>query len=176
MRDTFIIIISIGVLILSGQLSISLPDSISTVPVTAQTAAVLTVAYVSDSSKGCLIVFLYILLGAIGLPVFSNWSGGIQIFTGKSGGFLVGFMVASVIIYLLRRQHNDSIMRIIVLHLIGTFFILLFGFSWLIHFLGIEAAFTKGVLPYLPGAFIKIIIGGILSFYLIKWMQKFTSG
>lgn len=175
MKDTLVIIFSIVVLILSGQLSISLPDSISTVPVTAQTLAVLTVAYVSDSSKGCLIVFLYVLLGAIGFPVFSNWSGGIEIFTGKSGGFLVGFMVAAVIIYLLRKQQQDSIARIIALHLIGTFLILFFGFSWLIHFLGLEAAFTKGVVPYLPGAFFKIIIGGILSFYLMKWMQKVKS-
>ena len=157
--------LALFVLIISGQLSINLPELISTVPITAQTLAVLTVAYVLPSSKGILVVFIYVLIGVMEVPIFSGLSGGLESLTGKSGGFIIGFLLASIAIYFLRKPKEDSLLKIGILHLIGTVIILLCGFAWLIQFIGVEYAFTKGVAPYLPGAILKIIIGSLVSFY-----------
>ena len=165
MKNYWSILLSIFILIISGQLSIDLPEQFSTVPITAQTLAVLTIAYLFPSYKGCLAIFIYVLLGALGAPVFSGWTGGLDSVTGKSGGFIIGFLVAAVSIYFLRKPTEDALLRIGTLHLTGTVIILFCGFSWLIPFIGVEYSFTKGVVPYLPGAVIKIIVGSLLCFY-----------
>ncbi len=78
-----------AVLAVLSQLSIPLPTGI---PVTLQTFAVALTAYTLGWKKGICSVAIFLALGAVGMPVFSNFTGGIAKFAGVTGGYLWGFL------------------------------------------------------------------------------------
>lgn len=73
-----------------AQLAIPLPNG---VPVTLQTFAVALVGYTLGKEKGALTMVVYMMLGAVGLPVFANFKGGFMVLFGVTGGFLWGFII-----------------------------------------------------------------------------------
>lgn len=73
-----------------AQLAIPLPNG---VPVTLQTFAVALVGFTLGKEKGALTMAVYLLLGAVGLPVFANFKGGAMVLFGVTGGFLWGFIL-----------------------------------------------------------------------------------
>lgn len=77
-----------------SQLAIPLPSG---VPITLQTFAVALCGFTLGSKKGALSVAVYLLLGAIGLPVFAGFMGGIGVFAGMTGGFLWGFFALAAL-------------------------------------------------------------------------------
>lgn len=79
-----------AVLAVLSQLSIPIPTG---VPVTLQTFAVALCAFVLGPKLGTISVFLYLAMGAVGIPVFSGFSGGFGILFGMTGGFLWGFLL-----------------------------------------------------------------------------------
>jgi len=68
------------------------------VPVTLQTFGIFTVVGIIGLKKGTAAVVLYLLLGAAGLPVFSGFKGGIGVLFGPTGGYLIGFVAAAIIL------------------------------------------------------------------------------
>lgn len=78
-----------AVLAVLSQISIPLPSG---VPVTLQTFAVALVAYFLGWKRGTAAVLVYLALGAVGVPVFSNFTGGLAKFVGITGGYLWGFL------------------------------------------------------------------------------------
>ncbi len=73
-----------------SQLAIPLPTH---VPVTLQTFAIALAGYFLGWKGGTAAALVYVLLGAVGVPVFANWSGGFGIITGYTGGFIYGFII-----------------------------------------------------------------------------------
>ncbi len=73
-----------------SQIAIPLPTN---VPVTLQTFAVALAGYFLGCIKGTVSIVVYVLLGAVGVPVFSNWKGGFSVLTGYTGGFIFGFIL-----------------------------------------------------------------------------------
>lgn len=71
-----------------AQITIPLP----LVPITGQTLAIGLAATILGARYGTLSVLLYILMGAVGIPVFSQFSGGFSVLVGPTGGFIVGFI------------------------------------------------------------------------------------
>ena len=65
------------------------------VPFTMQSMAVLTVAALLGPKAGCASVGVYLLLGAVGMPVFSGFRGGAQALLGPTGGYLIGFLLCA---------------------------------------------------------------------------------
>jgi len=98
---------------------------------------------------------LYMLLGALGLPVFHNGTAGIGVLLGPTGGFVVGFIAASLAAGLAYEHGSDRI-RIAGL-VAASLLIYLFGVAWLALStgMGIMAAMMVGMLPFLPGDAIK---------------------
>ncbi len=86
-----------------SQISIPLPTG---VPVTLQTFAVALCGYMLGPGLGSLAVLAYLAIGAVGLPVFAGFSGGVGAFLGMSGGFLWGFFAISALCGLGTRIHN----------------------------------------------------------------------
>lgn len=131
---------------------ISLP--IGNIPFTLQTLFVLLAGIIMHR-YGAIPVFLYCVLGLLGLPLFHNGMAGIGVLLGPSGGFLTGFIFAGLITGL-AYEHTSRPIRIggIVL---ATAVIYLFGVAWLMYSLqlGFIAAVTAGVLPFIPGDVIK---------------------
>ena len=70
-----------------------------TVPFTLQTFGVFMAVGVLGGKKGTLAVLIYILLGAIGVPVFAGFSGGIGILLNTTGGYIVGFFFSALVMW-----------------------------------------------------------------------------
>ena len=86
-----------AVMAVLSQISIPLPTG---VPITLQTFAVALCGYVLGFSMGGLSLAVYLALGAVGLPVFAGFSGGVGAFLGVTGGFLWGFFLMSLLLVL----------------------------------------------------------------------------
>lgn len=86
-----------------SQISIPLPTG---VPVTLQTFAVALCGYILGPLYGLLSVLVYLALGAVGLPVFAGFSGGVGAFASMSGGFMWGFLPMAFLCGLGARMHN----------------------------------------------------------------------
>jgi len=100
-------------------------------------------------------VSLYVFLGALGLPVFHNGIAGLGIFLGPTGGYLIGFIVAALIVGL-AYEHESTAIRITGI-LVATLVIYLFGVAWLMFSLGrgFIPSLVAGVLPFMVGDVIK---------------------
>jgi len=146
---------------LSAQVAIPLP--FSPVPITGQTLAVLLVGALLGSRRGGLSLLTYLAEGAAGLPVYAGGTGGLVPLMGPTGGYLAGFVVAAFVTGLLAERGWDRHFVTTVLAMVlGNIVIYAFGLPWLAHFVGGAAVFALGLLPFLPGDIIKIIIAAIL--------------
>lgn len=156
-----------------GPLSIPLP--FSPVPVTFTNLAIYFSIYVLGMRKGTISYIVYFLLGLVGLPVFSGFAGGPGKITGPTGGYLIGFFFLSLISgCFIDRWHAKKVMAAAGL-VLGSAVCYLFGTLWLSRQLSISfaAGLGTGVLPYLPGDIIKIIIAVIAGPKLRKAVNHF---
>ncbi len=157
-RDITLVILGSLFVAACAQIAILLP--FTPVPLTGQTFAVLLVGAALGSKRGAASLGLYTLEGALGLPFFAAGKSGL---TGPTIGYLIGFIVAAYIIGLLAERGLDRSLRTSLLpFLVGTVVIYLFGATWLALSLGMTAqdAFAKGVLPFLLGDAIKLLLAG----------------
>jgi biotin transport system substrate-specific component len=124
------------------------------VPFTLQTLFVLLAGAVMKR-HAVIPVFLYVFLGALGLPLFHNGVAGIGILLGPTGGFLIGFVFAALITGLAYEQ-SPRIVRISGL-IAATLIIYAFGIGWLMFSLNMEflPALAAGALPFVLGDAIK---------------------
>ena len=82
--------------------------TIGPVPFTLQTMAIFAVLMTIGGARGSVAVIIYLLLGLVGVPVFAGFKGGPASFLGPTGGFLVGFAVASLVWILLEKLLRDK--------------------------------------------------------------------
>jgi len=149
------------ILIACSYLSINVP--FSPVPITGQTFGILLVAMALGRVRGTAVVMAYLLEGAMGLPVFAGGSAGIAKFVGPTGGYLVGFVGSAYLVgYLADKGWDKSFSKATLAMLFGTAFIFLTGLSQLSFFVPTETLFTMGLIPFLPGALIKIAVASII--------------
>lgn len=159
-----------AVLAIAGSILLTLSAKIHVpfwpVPMTMQTFAVLVIGMAFGPRLGAATVALYLAEGAMGLPVFSGTPErgiGMAYMMGPTGGYLIGFVVSAYVVGLLAHRGWDrGLMTGLAAMLIGTSVIFVFGYAWLSSLIGFEAAFTAGVLPFLPGAALKIALAAAL--------------
>ena len=147
----------------AAQLSIRLP--FTPVPVTGQTFAVLLAGAAAGSWAGAASQILYVLVGGLGLPIYSGGASGWGVVTGATGGYLVGFVVAAWFVgYLAERRHDRAIATAVPAFLAGSTIIYLCGVTWLAAYLGVSAtdAMELGLVPFLIGDLIKAAMAGAL--------------
>lgn len=149
--------------------SLKIPLGFTPVPLTLQTA-VLFASVLFLKEKAAFAQALYILLGCIGFPAFSAPSWNALYLLGPTGGYLVGFFVASVIMgYAVTAIKETTIYKLIALFAAGTAIIYGCGVSWLMMSMSmsIQQALIAGVYPFIMGDGIKIILvaflGGMLT-------------
>lgn len=161
LRDLFLIIVSALFVAILAQVKIPLP--FTPVPLTGQTFAVLLVGATLGSKRGAASLALYTLLGAIGLPLFAGGASGLAYMGGPTLGYLIGFVVAAYVVGLLaERGLERSVRTSLVPFAAGTLVIYLFGAGWLAVLFGAEQALALGVLPFLIGDAIKLILAAIM--------------
>ena len=151
-------LVLIGTLLMTLSAKIQIP--FYPVPMTMQTFAVLVIAMTFGLKLGSLTILLYILEGAIGLPVFAGTpikGIGLTYMAGPTGGYLFGFIVATFTLgYLAENGFDRSFLSTFISMLIGTLLIFLCGFVWLSSLIGLEKAIQFGVLPFIWSELFKI--------------------
>ena len=141
-----------GAFLLSLCSQVSIP--LNPVPITLQTMGVMLIGLTFTKEDSLRAVVTYLLLGTAGLPVFANFSGGLQIVFGPTGGYLLGFLLAVYIMSNVREFfESNSLIYTLGLCMLGTSAIFLCGIAWLAKFVGIHDAFYLGLVPFIiPGA------------------------
>ena len=154
----------VGSLLLTASAKIQVP--FWPVPMTMQTFAVLVIGMAYGPRLGAATVAFYLAQGALGLPVFAGTPEkgiGLVYMAGPTGGYLVGFLVAAGVMgWLARRGWDRRLMSGVAAMVLGTAIIFIFGYAWLAALIGPAAAWKAGVLPFLPGAALKIALAATL--------------
>jgi len=132
------------------------------VPITGQTFAVLIVGALLGSRRGVASMLTYVLMGAVGLPVFAGGAAGLSRLAGPTGGYLAGFVVAAAVVGFLSRRGWDRRLGTTALAMaLGTLVIYIFGTAWLSRFVGWGQVLVTGVIPFLVGDALKLALAAL---------------
>jgi len=145
-----------------SQISIPLP--FTPVPLNLALLSVFMSGIILGSIKGTVCQIVYISLGCTGVPVFANFQGGIGIIIGPTGGYIVGYIVVSFIVWLLGRSNHTVTITALSMAL-GLFACYALGTMWFVIITGtkiFEALFICAI-PFVIGDALKIIFATALS-------------
>ena len=162
---------AIGAALIAVLAQISVP--IGPVPFTLQNFAIGLIATVFRPREAVLSVGLYLLLGAIGLPVFAGGGAGFHVLVGPSAGYLwFDLLYAGITSYLIHK--NSSYVRIFIANLLGDSLVFVGGILSL-HFLAgmpFDKALAVGVIPFIIPDLAKIIAISFVGKPLLKRLSR----
>ena len=163
-KDLCYIALFTALIAVLAQISIPLPGG---VPLTLQTFAVPLAGLVLGSKRGTIASLIYVLLGAVGVPVFAGLTGGLGKVLGMTGGFIVSFPIMAFLAGLAVKKSIKSPMLWVWL-VLGAVANYVVGTVWFMVVAGstLSAALTACVIPFIPTAIIKIILSGIFGVML----------
>ncbi len=143
------------------------------VPFTGQTLGILLSAGILGRKKGMLAVLSYILLGTMGMPFFAGGDFGIARLAGPTGGYLIGFIAAAFIVGSLSDRGYFTTYRSAVLSMAaGNVLIYAVGLMGLYRFIRISDLMATGVIPFIPGDMIKILIAASIVPFSRNLLRK----
>lgn len=163
--------IFIAMTAICSQIQIPLPI----IPINLALLAVYLAGAMLGARYGAFSIAAYVLLGALGAPVFVNFAGGFGILFGKTGGYIIGYILAAFAIgWLTERWNRLSFFKYCFAMTIGLLLCYLFGTIWFMqitHF-NLLASLTYCVFPFLPGDAIKIALAAYLANKLSPVIQR----
>lgn len=157
----------IGVL---AQVTIPLP----LVPITGQTLAIGLAATILGSRYGTYSTILYLFIGAVGVPVFSQMGSGFGVLLGPTGGFIVGFIPTVYFIGKYLEITRFTITNAIIANIIGMFITLSFGTIWLKVAASLTwyGAFLSGFVPFVVVGILKAVLAGWVGIVVHKRLKE----
>lgn len=144
---------------------VKIPIPFSPVPITLQVFFIFLAGAMLGSRWGTLSVIVYLLLGIIGLPVFSGGASGPGILFGPTGGYLISFAVAAFLIGKLSEKRGTSnVLLNATFMLAGLCIIYLLGTPYLAYTanITIENAIKLGIIPFLPADLLKVALASVI--------------
>ena len=147
-----------------------------TVPFTLQTFAVFAAVAMLGLWRGTVAVLVYIILGAIGVPVFAGFSGGFGALLGQTGGYIIGFIFTALISGGMMNAFGKKIPVMIIAMVVGLIACYAFGTVWFMYVygqangaIGVATALSWCVFPYIIPDLCKIA----LAIFLDKRLARF---
>jgi biotin transport system substrate-specific component len=163
LTEALFVVGGIGFISLLAQIAIPVPGS--PVPVTGQTLAVLLIGTTYGARLGFITFATYLLAGVAGAPIFApsatTANHGLDRLVGATGGYLVGMLIASLLLgYLADRKADQKFRTSFPALLLGDLVIFTFGLAWLHASLDLTwaATFKAGLTPFILGEALKIAI------------------
>lgn len=166
----------VTVALMTAVLAVLSPFSVQVgpIPLTLATLGVYFCAVLLGEKRGTLAVAVYLLLGAVGVPVFAGFSGGVQRFVGPTGGYLVGYLLCAFLAGLFIRRHPEKPLFWVLGFVVGTAALYAFGTVWFM--IGsktpLGAALLTCVVPFLAGDAVKIAAAVAIGFPLRKTLSR----
>jgi len=146
---------------------ISIP---TTVPFTLQTFGVFIAVGLLGGKRGTLAVLVYILLGAVGIPVFSGFKGGVGALFGPTGGYIIGFLASALIIWLITHLWGSRTVTLAIAMLIGLLACYTLGTVWFMVVyartngpISLAATLSACVFPFIIPDLVKIAVALLLT-------------
>lgn len=150
------------VALFAALICVAAPFSIQVgpIPITLATFAVMLSGALLGGKRGMVAVCVYILIGAVGLPVFSGFKGGFGVLGGPTGGYIIGYIPLALITGIfanMNTKFNRAVVSVIGM-IIGTAALYTFGTVWfmIISKSSLANALALCALPFLPGDAVKI--------------------
>ena len=161
-----IAVVSLFVAVISVCAYISVPFAI---PFTLQLFGVLICAGLLSPKRATATVLCYVLLGAVGVPVFSNFQGGVHILLGQSGGFFIGFVFAPFLVAIASKTGKKGFLSLILSMLSAVLFCYICEVVWLllVYKFNIRTAIISVAYFIIPDT-IKAIFAAMLTLRLKK--------
>jgi biotin transport system substrate-specific component len=175
LTDVALVVLGAALVALAAQITITL--SFTPVPITAQTFAVVLVGGSLGVLRGAASLSLYLMLGLVGVPVYSDGGSGWDVVSGATGGYLVGFILAAAVAGLLaERRWDRRLSSSIAAMLTANVVIYLVGVPWLAQAAGygLEEALEKGLYPFVVGDLAKLYLAGALLPAAWKLVERTT--
>ena len=154
---------------------ISIPGE---VPFTLQTMGVFLAIGLLGGKRGTLAVLVYILMGVVGLPVFSGFSGGIGKLVGVTGGYIVGVLASALVMWAMEALLGKKKSVLALSMVIGLLVCYAFGTAWfMVLYTSSKGAITLGavlgmcVIPYIIPDVIKIAVALLLTNILKRFVK-----
>ena len=160
--------IAIGAALIAICSWISIPTA---VPFTLQTFAVFFVLLLLGGERGTIATLVYVLLGAVGVPVFAGFSGGIGILLGSTGGYIIGFLFVGLIYILFEKFFKKNTVMKIVALVLGLAVCYAFGTAWFMH-VYIKNSGEVGLLTVLGWCVFPFIIPDLIKMALAVVVAK----
>jgi len=160
--DAVLILAGVALTAIAAQVTVP----IWPIPVTGQTVAVLVVGLATGALRGAISMTMYALLGAAGLPIFSNSSSGIDWISGRTGGFIIGFIAAAAFAgWMAQRGLDRTLLRSLAVATTATAVIYLVGLPLMAvtQSLSVEETLQIGFYPLLVGAVVKIAVVTVIN-------------
>ena len=171
--DLVYIGLSAALIAVCSWISIPLP----TVPITLQTMGVVLIASLFGAKRGVIATVVYILLGAIGVPVFAGFSSGLGVIGGATGGYIIGFIFTALIVGITADKTN-KLWALILSMVVGILVCYAFGTAWfaVVYAKTNEPASLATILgwcviPFLLPDAVKIALAAVLTNRLKKFVK-----
>ncbi len=157
----------VAVLIVLSQLA--LPVVFSPTPISLGLVGVYLIGCFFKPKESLLAIAVYILLGAIGLPVFAGFKGGIYSLFGPTGGYIFSYIIICLFISNIRLHSKNSVFLVGTM-ILSLFFCYAIGTLWLAYFMNISfvSALPLGVYPFIVGDVVKILVTVIFVRFIDK--------
>ena len=173
-RDITICALSIALIAVCSWISIPM-----TIPFTLQTFAVCLIAALLGARRAVIGTLAYIVLGAVGVPVFAGFKGGIGSLLGPTGGYIIGFIFTALIVGFAAERFGRSLQVLIPAMIIGILVCYAFGTAWFVivytrtkEAIGIGAALGWCVTPYIPADTVKLLLASFLACRLYPLLNR----
>lgn len=155
-----------------GPIAITLP--FSPVPVSLGLLGIFLATGLLGCHLGTISCLIYILIGSVGLPVFSSFTGGIGVLLGPTGGYLLGYLFVPLIPGLLQPFGNGGRYRLLTGMIFGLLLCYISGTLWLGYQMEMDFSYalSVGVLPYIPADVLKLSAAWIMSNSIRKRLFK----
>lgn len=151
---------------------LSLP--IGPVPISLTNLAIYFGLYILGVKKESLSYIVYMLIGLAGLPVFSNFTGGVGKLFGPTGGYIIGFLPMAVIAGIFIDRTKGKLFPSLLGMVLGTVICYALGTIWLAYQANMDfkAALFAGVIPFIPGDLIKMVLAAVLGPKIKRQLRK----
>ena len=145
---------------------------------TLQTFAMFMALTTLGGRRGLYAMVVYLLVGAVGVPVFSGFRGGLGVLLDTTGGYIIGFAAAALVYWLLTAKLGDSLPVKIAACVLGLAVCYAFGTAWFLVLyarttgpIGVTTALSWCVLPYIVPDLLKLALAVVLSGRIKKFLK-----
>ncbi|MFI3213099.1 MAG: biotin transporter BioY [Eubacteriales bacterium] len=147
---------------------------IGVVPISLTNFAVYCSVIILGGKRGTISCLVYLLMGLVGVPVFSGFTSGPAKLFGPTGGYLIGFIFTALILGWFVDRYTGKVALYIVGMVIGTIVLYAMGTAWLAYQMEmtIEAALWAGVIPFILGDIGKIVVAAIIAPMIRKQLLR----